>query len=259
MMSISENHPKRALITGAARRVGAALAKGLAQDGFAIAIHYNSSREDAEAVKAEIEANGGTAVCLQADLGVESEVTPLLAAAQDALGGPLGLLINNASLFEHDEALTATRASWDAHMEANLRAPFVLAQDFAKALPEGADGLIVNLLDQRIWKLTPQFMSYTLSKTGLWTLTQTLAQGLAPAIRVNAIGPGPTLRNARQSEEHFQKQLDGVPLKRGPELDELVNAVRFMLHARSMTGQMIALDGGQHLAWQTPDIVGIVE
>lgn len=259
MLTVNEALPKRALITGAARRVGAALAKGLAADGFAIAIHYNSSRDDAEAVRDDIIANGGTAICLQGDLATEDQVTPLVSAAQDALGGPLGLLINNASLFEHDEALTATRSTWDAHMEANLRAPFVLAQDFAKALPDNADGLIVNLLDQRIWKLTPQFMSYTLSKTGLWTLTQTLAQGLASNIRVNAIGPGPTLRNARQSVEHFQKQLDGVPLKRGPELDELVNAVRFMLHARSMTGQMIALDGGQHLAWQTPDIVGIVE
>ncbi len=251
--------PRRALITGAAHRIGAYLAKGLAADGFAVVIHYNQSADGAAALQNEIQAAGGTAEILQADLTCEDQVQELIPAAEQALGGPIGLLINNASLFEHDDALTTTRASWDAHIEANLRAPFVLSQHVAKRLPDDAEGLIINLLDQRIWKLTPQFVSYTLSKTGLWTLTQTLAQGLAPRIRVNAIGPGPTLRNARQSDEHFQKQLDGVVLERGPDLSEFIDAVRFMLTARSMTGQMIALDGGQHLGWQTPDIVGIVE
>ncbi|MEN8723441.1 MAG: SDR family oxidoreductase [Alphaproteobacteria bacterium] len=258
-MTDTSQLPRHALITGAAHRIGAYLAKELAADGFAVVIHYNRSSDGAKALQAEIRNAGGTAEILQADLTQEDDVQKLLPAAENALGGPLGLLINNASLFEHDDAQTATRASWDAHMEANLRAPFVLSQNFAAALPETAEGLIINLLDQRIWKLTPQFVSYTLSKTGLWTLTQTLAQGLAPRIRVNAIGPGPTLRNARQTQAHFQKQLDGVVLERGPDLSEFIEAVRFMLTARSMTGQMIALDGGQHLGWQTPDIVGIVE
>lgn len=258
-MTDTSQLPRHALITGAAHRIGAYLAKELAADGFAVAIHYNQSTDGAKALQAEIRNAGGTAEILQADLTQEDDVQKLLPAAENALGGPLGLLINNASLFEHDDAQTATRASWDAHMEANLRAPFVLSQNFAATLPETAEGLIINLLDQRIWKLTPQFVSYTLSKTGLWTLTQTLAQGLAPRIRVNAIGPGPTLRNARQTQAHFQKQLDGVVLERGPDLSEFIEAVRFMLTARSMTGQMIALDGGQHLGWQTPDIVGIVE
>ncbi len=258
-MTDTSQLPRHALITGAAHRIGAYLAKELAADGFAVVIHYNRSSDGAKALQAEIRNAGGTAEILQADLTQEDDVQKLLPAAENALGGPLGLLINNASLFEHDDAQTATRASWDAHLEANLRAPFVLSQNFAAALPETAEGLIINLLDQRIWKLTPQFVSYTLSKTGLWTLTQTLAQGLAPRIRVNAIGPGPTLRNARQTQAHFQKQLDGVVLERGPDLSEFIEAVRFMLTARSMTGQMIALDGGQHLGWQTPDIVGIVE
>jgi len=246
---------KAALITGAAHRIGRALALGLAQDGTKIAVHYNQSREAAEQLAAEI---GNGALSLGADLRDESQFETLIARATDALG-PIDLLINNASLFEYDSALSATKASWDAHMTANLRAPFVLSQHFAQQLPEDSEGLIVNLLDQRVWALTPHFTSYTVSKTGLWTLTQTLAQALAPRIRVNAIGPGPTLKNSRQSDEHFARQQQGVILKRGAELSEFVEAVRFMGEARSMTGQMIALDGGQHLGWETPDIQGIDE
>ncbi len=240
--------PRTALVTGASRRIGRALALALAQDGYAVALHYHHSRGDAEAVAAEIAKAGGKAVALAADLAVEKDVVALAKQTTDTLG-PLGVLVNNASAFERDEALTATRESWDTHMEANLRAPFVLSQALASGLPAAAEGAIVNLVDQRVWNLTPHFVSYTLSKAGLWTLTQTLALAFAPRIRVNAIGPGPTLPSPRQDPEQFARQVASVPLQRGPALDELVAALRFILGAPSLTGQMIALDGGQHLNW----------
>lgn len=248
--------PRTALVTGAARRVGRALSLALAQDGYAVALHCHSSRSDADAVAAEITAHGGRAVVLTADLAREAEVVALTERAAQALG-PLGVLINNASLFERDEALTVTRESWDAHLETNLRAPFVLAQALAHGLPSDAEGAIVNLLDQRVWNLTPHFVSYTLSKAGLWTLTQTLALAFAPRIRVNAIGPGPTLPSPRQSDAQFARQVAAVPLQRGPSLDEMAAALRFILAARSLTGQMIALDGGQHLNWAAANIGNI--
>ncbi|MGQ0664697.1 MAG: SDR family oxidoreductase [Pseudomonadota bacterium] len=240
--------PKAALVTGAAKRIGRAIALDLAAQGFAVAVHYHRSRAEAEKVAATIVKAGGRAVALGADLARESEVLVLVARAVEALG-PLGILVNNASLFERDEALSVTRASWAAHLEINLRAPFVLSQELARLLPDGAHGAIVNLIDQRVWNLTPHFTSYTLSKTGLWTLTRTLALALAPRLRVNAIGPGPVLPSARQSAAQFARQRTGVPLRRGPDLEEICAAVRFILAARSMTGQMIALDGGQHLNW----------
>jgi NAD(P)-dependent dehydrogenase (short-subunit alcohol dehydrogenase family) len=163
--------------------------------------------------------------------------------------GPLGCLVNNASVFENDTAATADRASWDAHIEVNLRAPFVLMQGFAAQLPETASGAIVNLLDQRVWSLTPYFVSYTVSKAALWTLTQTMALALAPRIRVNGIGPGPTLPSPRQSAAQFERQCAALPLRRGTTPDEIAAAIRFILAAPAMTGQMIALDGGQHLGW----------
>lgn len=248
-----------AFVTGAAHRIGRAIAEDLASRGFAVALHCNNSTDAAEALNEEIEAHGGKACVLQADLTDEATTGGLITQAADTLGAPISLLVNNASTFDHDTVETATRESWDWHMEANLRAPFVLSQTMAANLPKGQEGLIVNMIDQRVWKLTPAFMTYTLSKSGLWTLTQTMAQALAPHIRVNAIGPGPTLRNPRQSEEHFAKQMAGVPLKRGASLEEITEAIGFMLMARSMTGQMIALDGGQHLGWETPDVVGVVE
>lgn len=243
--------PRTALVTGAARRIGRALALALARDGYAVALHCHSSRGDAEALAAEIAALGGRAAVLPADLGREDEVATLVPRAAQLLG-PLGVLVNNASVFERDEALSATRASWDAHLEANLRAPFVLSQAMARGLPADAEGVIVNLIDQRVWNLTPHFVSYTVSKTGLWTLTRTLALAFAPRIRVNAIGPGPTLPSPRQTDEQFQRQVASVPLQRGPSLDEMAAALRFILAARSLTGQMIALDGGQHLNWGSP-------
>ncbi|MGE0722962.1 MAG: SDR family oxidoreductase [Alphaproteobacteria bacterium] len=240
--------PRAALVTGAGRRIGRAIALALAADGFAVAVHHRAAQADAAEVVRAIEAVGGRAVALGADLAAEDETAALVGRAADALG-PLGCLVNSASVFERDEALTATRESWDRHLTVNLRAPFVLTQQFARALPAAAEGVVVNLLDERVWSLTPHFVSYTVSKSALWTLTRTLALALAPRVRVNGIGPGPTLPSPRQSEEQFARQRASVPLGRGPALDEIPAAVRFILAARSMTGQMIALDGGQHLQW----------
>jgi NAD(P)-dependent dehydrogenase (short-subunit alcohol dehydrogenase family) len=243
--------PRAALVTGAAQRIGRAIAAALAADGWAVALHHRGSKAAAESLAAEIARTGGRAVALAADLTREDELTELVQRAGDALG-PLGALVNNASVFERDEALTVTRESWDRHVETNLRAPFVLMQLFARQLPEGAGGAIVNILDERVWKLTPHFTSYTLSKAGLWALTQTMALALAPRIRVNGIGPGPTLPSPRQSEEQFRRQSQAMPLGRGTTPEEIAAAVRFILAAPAMTGQMLALDGGQHLLWAAP-------
>jgi len=237
-----------ALVTGAARRIGAAIARDLARHGWAVAIHYRASKDEAEALAREIEAAGGRAATIAGDLAREAEVETLIPRTVEALG-PLTCLINNASVFEMDKIDSVTRESWDRHIETNLRAPFVLSQAFARQLPEGMNGNIVNLLDQRVWKLTPYFLSYTVAKSALWTLTRTLALALAPRIRVNGIGPGPALPSERQSLEQFRHQQAAVPLQHGPELAEIAAAVRFILASPSMTGQMIALDGGEHLAW----------
>jgi NAD(P)-dependent dehydrogenase (short-subunit alcohol dehydrogenase family) len=240
--------PRAALVTGAAQRIGRAIATSLAEDGWAVAVHYRSSRKAAESLVAEIAEKGGKAVALAADLAVEDEAQRLVPAAMSALG-PLGCLVNNASLFENDIVRSVTRESWDAHLATNLRAPFVLTQAFAAQLPDTAEGVIVNLLDERVWNLTPYFVSYTVSKMGLWTLTRTMALALAPRIRVNGIGPGPTLPSPRQSAEQFARQNAEVPLRHGTTPEEIAAAVRFILAAPAMTGQMIALDGGQHLGW----------
>jgi NAD(P)-dependent dehydrogenase (short-subunit alcohol dehydrogenase family) len=240
--------PRTALVTGAGRRSGRVVALGLAKDGFAVAVHFNRSEKKARAVVETIVDSGGRAALVRADLGHEEQVKGLIGEANGRLGA-LGLLVNNASVFEDDRADTATRESWDMHMEINLRAPFVLTQAFAAQLPGGASGSVINLLDQRVWNLTPYFLTYTLSKSGLWTLTRTLALSLAPDIRVNAIGPGPVLPSARQSAEAFAAQAGATPLGRNVEAEEILGAVRFILATPSMTGQMIALDGGQHLGW----------
>ena len=250
-MTLSDQLPRVALVTGAGKRIGRAIALDLATHGFAVAVHYNGSAEAARDVVAEIVAKGGKAVALQADLGDEAAVERLIPAAVAALG-PLGVLINNASTFEYDSIASATRAGWDRHLEANLRAPFVLIQQFARQLPETAEGAVVNLLDQRVWNLTPHFVTYTVSKAALWTLTQTLALALAPRIRVNGIGPGPTLPSTHQTEAQFARQCADMPLGHGTSPDEIVAAVWFLLQARAMTGQMVALDGGQHLGWAQP-------
>ncbi len=240
--------PRVALVTGAGRRIGRAIALDLAQAGWAVAIHHNGSAAEAADVALAIRAGGGRAATVAADLADEAATASLVARASAALG-PVGVLVNNASVFERDEALTATRESWDIHLAVNLRAPLVLTQALARALPAGADGVVVNLLDERVWSLTPHFVSYTVSKSALWTLTRTLALALAPRIRVNGIGPGPTLPSPRQTAEQFARQCASVPLGRGATTAEICAALRFILDASSMTGQMIALDGGQHLHW----------
>lgn len=242
------DYPKAALVTGAAQRIGRAIALDLAAHGWAVAVHYGRSRDTAQEVVERIAAAGGQAVALGADLAVEAESAALVDRAVAALG-PLGCLVNNASVFERDEATTVTRKSWDAHMEPNLRAPLLLTQHFAAALPAARGGLVVNLLDQRVWNLTPHFISYSVSKTALWTLTRSLALALAPRIRVNGIGPGPTLPSPRQDDAQFARQCASVPLGRGSSPEEICLAIQFLLAAKSMTGQMIALDGGQHLGW----------
>ncbi len=254
-LAIPSAMPRTALITGGGRRLGHAIGLALADAGFAIGIHCHNSREEADAVATEIHDQGGRATVLQADLADEAEVTTLLPHAQAALG-PIGVLVNNASTFERDEWHDTSRASWDRHIEPNLRAPFVLMQALAAALPETAQGLVINMLDQRVWSLTPHFVSYTVSKAGLWALTQQMALALAPRIRVNAIGPGPTLPSPRQTEAQFARQSASVPLGRGSSPDEIGRAVLAILSLPSMTGQMIALDGGQHLQWGSGNRAG---
>lgn len=250
--------PRTALVTGAGRRIGRALALALAEDGFAVAIHYHRSRKAAEEVVEEVRGAGGCAVALGADLTDEAAVKTLLPRAEQALG-PVGCLVNNAGAFGDDTVETATRESWDLHLAVNLRAPFVLIQDLAARLPAAAGGVVVNMLDQRVWSLTPYFVSYTLSKAGLWTLTQTMALALAPRIRVNGIGPGPTLPSLRQDPEQFVRQRAMMPLRRGTSPAEIAAALRFILGAPALTGQMIALDGGQHLGWAQPQRQPVLE
>ena len=255
-----------ALVTGAAKRLGRAMALELARQGHDVAVHYAGSAAEAEATAQEVRALGRTAVTLQADLTVENEAQALLPRAGEALGRPVTVLVNNASIFEHDSIETATRESWDRHLESNLRAPFMLTQALAAQVPRAeadengepqARGLVVNMIDQRVRKLTPDFMSYTIAKMGLWAFTRTAAQGLAPHVRVNAIGPGPTLQGARQSARHFAGQRAATVLGRGADAAGICDALRYLLTAQAVTGQLICVDGGQHLAWQTPDVQGV--
>jgi len=240
---------KAALVTGAAKRLGRAIALGLAAEGWDIALHCHNSTAEAEETSRDIRALGVRTIVLQADLTKEAEVETLIPRAREKLG-PINCLVNNASVFEMDKIDTVTRDSWDRHIETGLRAPLVLSQAFAQQLPEGAEGNIVNMLDQRVWKLTPYFLSYTIAKMGLWTLTRTLALALAPRIRVNGIGPGPTMPSERQTAEQFNAQTAAVPLGHGATPEEIAKGVVFILSAKAMTGQMIALDGGEHLGWQ---------
>ncbi|GHF23208.1 short chain dehydrogenase [Kordiimonas sediminis] len=243
-----------ALVTGGARRIGKAIALDLAKHGHNVIVHYHGSSAEADAVVKAITSEGGRATSISADLADPNAVASLIEKATSLAGRPITALINNASLFGHDTIDTFTHESWTEHMTVNTYAPLALSQTFYKALPQDAKGAIINMIDQRVWKLTPDFMTYTVSKAALWTLTQTLAQALAPAIRVNAIGPGPVLPSIHQKSGEFEVESANVPLQKGPELAEICNTVRFLLETPSMTGQMIALDGGQHLNWQTPDI-----
>lgn len=255
-----------ALVTGAAKRLGRAMVLELARSGHDVAIHYAGSAAAAEATAAEARAFGVQAVTLQADL-LDAEATAgLLPRAVEALGAPVTVLINNASIFEHDTLQSATAESWHRHIDSNLRAPVFLTQAFAAQVPPAASdaqgeplarGLVVNMIDQRVLKLTPEFMTYTLAKMGLWAFTRTAAQALAPDVRVNAIGPGPTMQGARQSAEHFARQRQATVLGRGADPEGIVEALRYFMAARSVTGQLICVDGGQHLAWRTPDVLGV--
>lgn len=256
----------RALVTGAGIRLGRAMALYLAGRGYDVAVHYATSEQPALKTVAEVQALGRKAVALQADLLDEAQVQTLLPRAAEALGGPITCLVNNASVFEYDNIRTATRQSWDRHLDSNLRAPFVLTQALAdQGLEPGIDeagepvatGLIVNMVDMRVRKLTPEFMSYTIAKMGLWALTRTAAQALTPAIRVNAIGPGPTLQGHRQSEDHFKTQRANTVLERGANPSDITAALGYFLDAHAVTGQLLCVDGGQHLGWQTPDVLGV--
>lgn len=248
-----------ALVTGGAKRIGKAIVEDLAAHGFPVAIHSNHSRADGEALLKLIESKGGKGCVVEADLTDSDEVRRLVSQVQDQLG-PVRLLINNASVFQDDGiGNLADDTVWDNHFAVHVKAPVLLANAVASLLPDGQDGLIVNLIDQRVWKLTPKFLSYTLSKSALWTATQTLAQALAPRIRVNAIGPGPTMPSDRQNQQDFNQQVGSLLLERGPDLEEFGRTIRYLWETRSITGQMIALDGGQHLAWETADATGIAE
>ncbi len=247
-----------ALVTGGARRIGQAIVEDLAAHGFGVAIHCNQSRAEAEALCGAICARGGRAVVVQADLTDMAAASQVVAEATANLG-PLSLLVNSASVFEPDSAADFQWDVWDRHFAMHLKAPSLLARHFAAALPEATAGLVVNIIDQRVWRPTPRYYSYTLSKSALWSATRTMAQTFAPRIRVNAIGPGPTLANSRQDPESFTAQARSVLLGRGPALAEFGATVRYLWETPSITGQMIALDGGQHLAWETPDVAGIVE
>jgi NAD(P)-dependent dehydrogenase (short-subunit alcohol dehydrogenase family) len=255
---IPDGIPRAALVTGAGKRIGRAIALGLARAGFAIALHTRARDDEAQEAEREMAAAGVRTCLLHADLAREEEVATLIGRATEALG-PLGVLVNNASTFERDEWRDATRESWDRHVEPNLRAPFLLAQGFAAALPRDAEGVVINMLDQRVWSLTPHFVSYSLSKAGLWALTQSLALALAPRIRVNGIGPGPALPSPRQSQEQFDRQAASVPLGHGTSPAEIARAVLAILSLPAMTGQMIALDGGQHLQWHPAPRFGTQE
>lgn len=256
----------RALVTGAGKRLGRAMALELARHGHDVAVHFATSGDAAEEVAQEIRAMGRQAVTLQADLLDETQVIPLMGRAAEALGGPITTLINNASIFEYDNIESATRQNWDRHVESNLRAPFVLTQHMARQVPaplpdaQGelmAQGLVINLIDQRVRKLTPEFMTYTIAKLGLWAFTQTAAQALAPRVRVNAIGPGPTLQGHRQSDSHFRNQRQNTVLSRGANETDITGALAYFLNAPAVTGQLLCVDGGQHLGWRTPDILGV--
>lgn len=242
-----------ALVTGAGRRIGQVLALEAARAGYDVAIHYRGSADEAEETARAVQDLGRRTLLVRADLVDEDETRSLV--AQAAPLGPLTLLINNASAFEDDRVGGLSRATWDRHLETNLRAPIVLAEAMAEALPDDRHGLVVNLIDQRVWRPNPQFFSYTLSKAGLWWATQTLAQALAPRIRVNAIGPGPTLPSVHQAPGEFEAEAAGVLLQRRASPEEVAAALRYLIDASSVTGQMIAVDGGQHLGWKTPDIV----
>jgi len=242
------------IITGGATRIGAAIAKKLSGPGKEIVIHYKSSKLNAERLKKELSKNLTKVYLIKSDLSKETDIKKIVKFAKSKLKY-FDCLINNASLFENDKLENFTTDSWEHHLKVNLRAPALLSKEFSKNT-RGKNNNIINIIDQRVFKLTPYFFSYTISKSGLYTLTKTSAMSLAPNIRVNGIAPGPTLKNKRQSEKHFRKQYMATPLKRQVDVEQICNAVDFFIKNISITGQVISVDSGQTLNWQTPDIMG---
>ena len=245
------------IITGGATRIGAAISKKLSGPGVEIVIHYNKSKSSAEKLKKELSKSETKVYLVKGDLSKEKDVKKIVKFAKSKLKY-FDCLVNNASLFENDKIENFTTNSWGRHLRTNLRAPALLSKEFAKNT-KSSNNNIINIIDQRIFKLTPFFFSYTISKTGLYTLTKTSAMSLAPNIRVNGIAPGPTLKNKKQTEKHFRKQYLATPLKRQVDLKEICNAIDFLINNRSITGQVLAIDSGQNLNWQTPDIMGTKE
>ena len=245
---------RKIIITGGATRIGAAIAKKLSGKEIEILIHYNKSKSKAENLKKELQKTGSKVFLVRGDLSKEKDVNKIIKFAKSKLKF-FDCLINNASLFENDKIENFTTDSWGKHLRTNLRTPALLSKMFARNI-KGKNNNIINIIDQRVFKLTPYFFSYTISKTGLYTLTKTSAMSLAPNIRVNGIAPGPTLKNKRQSEKHFKKQYMATPLKRKVDVEQICSAVDFFIKNRSITGQVISIDSGQSLNWQTPDIMG---
>ena len=245
---------KKIIITGGATRIGAEIAKRLANSQSGIVIHYNKSKSKAENLKKQLEIKGAKVYLIKGDLSVEKDVNKIVKFSKSKLKY-FDCLINNASLFENDKIENFTTDSWGKHLRTNLRTPALLSKEFAKNI-RGKNNNIINIIDQRVFKLTPHFFSYTISKTGLYTLTKTSAMSLAPNIRVNGIAPGPTIKNKRQSEKHFKRQYMATPLRRQVDVEQICNAVDFFIKNRSITGQVISVDSGQSLNWQTPDIMG---
>ena len=245
---------RKIIITGGATRMGAAIARKLSGPNIEIIIHYNKSKLKAEKLKKELSSKGTKVYLVKGDLSKETDIKKIIKFAKSKLKY-FDCLVNNASLFENDKLENFSLDSWSKHLRTNLRAPAILTKEFAKTV-KGKNNNIINIIDQRVFKLTPYFFSYTLSKTGLYTLTKTSAMSLAPNIRVNAIAPGPTIKNQRQSEKHFKKQYLATPLKRQVDVEQICNAVDFFIKNISITGQVLAIDSGQNLNWQTPDVMG---
>ena len=245
---------RKIIITGGATRMGAAIARKLSGPNKEILIHYNKSKLKAEKLKKELSNKGTKVYLVKGDLSKETDIKKIIKFAKSKLKF-FDCLVNNASLFENDKLENFSLDSWSKHLRTNLRAPALLTKEFAKNV-KGKNNNVINIIDQRVFKLTPYFFSYTLSKTGLYTLTKTSAMSLAPNIRVNAIAPGPTIKNQRQSEKHFKKQYLATPLRRQVDVEQICNAVDFFIKNISITGQVLAIDSGQNLNWQTPDVMG---
>jgi NAD(P)-dependent dehydrogenase (short-subunit alcohol dehydrogenase family) len=245
--------PRAALVTGGARRIGRAIVEALAQAGYAVAIHCRSSRSEAEELAARLAAKGGKAHVVAADLARKDETARLIEEARIAIG-PLTLLVNSASIFEEDNIADLDVAVFERHMEVNLRAPLILSRDFARQAQAASKPSIVNIIDQKVLRPNPRCFSYTLAKAGLWSATQTMAQAFAPAIRVNAVAPGPTVPNPRDKEAGLAREAAATLLGKRIEPRAIAEAVLYLAGAENVTGQMIAVDSGQHLGWLTPDV-----